>query len=161
MAITNSQANAQIQSQVPPPSPSQEVKESGQDDVFNHLAHTVATLISKYEGIQRAVEVTAHNDRLVDVTAFTALAKSARVHLTDNGNMLLSYTMDNKVYNHQMTEDECKILDSALTREGLSSKERMKGIASVFSHISINNNVANRFDNDNNVSQTVRNPMQR
>jgi len=161
MAITNSQANAQSSSPTPAPSPSLEVKESGHDDVFDHLAHTVATLISKHEGIQRAVEETAHNDRLVDVTAFTALAQSASVHLTDNGNMLLSYTINNKVCNHQMTEEERKTLDSALTREGLSAKEQMKGIASVFSRISINTNVANRFDNDNNVSQAVRNTMQR
>ena len=107
------------------------------------------------------IEETAHNDRVVDVTAFTALAKSARVHLTENGSMLFSYTMDNKVYNHQMTDEERQKLDSALTNGDLSTKEQMKQIASVFSGISINTNVANKFDNDMSVSQNVRNSMQR
>lgn len=161
MAITNSQANAQSQSANQTPTPSQEVKEPGQNEVFDHLAHTVASLITRNEGVQRAIETTAHNDRVVDVTAFTALAKSARVHLTENGSMLFSYTMDNKVYNHQMTDEERQKLDSALTNGDLSTKEQMKQIASVFSGISINTNVANKFDNDMSVSQNVRNSMQR
>lgn len=104
MAITNSQVNAQNQSQTP--SPAQEVTEFGHNEVFDNLAHTVATLTSKNEGIRQWVEDTAQKDRVVDVTAFTALAKSARVHLTENGSMLFSYTLDNKVYNHQMTAEE-------------------------------------------------------
>ena len=37
MAITNSQANAQSQSANQTPAPSQEVKEPGQNEVFDHL----------------------------------------------------------------------------------------------------------------------------
>lgn len=155
MAITNSQVNAQNQSQTP--SPAQEVTEFGHNEVFDNLAHTVATLTSKNEGIRQWVEDTAQKDRVVDVTAFTALAKSARVHLTENGSMLFSYTLDNKVYNHQMTAEERQKLNAALTNGDLSTRDQMKEIASVFSKISISSNVANKFENDNNVSQTVRN----
>lgn len=155
MAITNSQANAQNQDQTPSPSP--EVKEFGRNEVFDSLVHTIATLTSKNKGIRQWVEDTAQKDRVVDVTAFTALAKSARVHLTENGSMLFSYTLDDKVYNHQMTAEERQKLNAALTNGDLSTKDQMKEIASVFSKISISSNVANKFENDNNVSQTVRN----
>lgn len=161
MAITNNQANASGQTSPPAPTPSLNEKTPETGEVFNDLAHTVATLITKNEGMQRAIEKSAHNYRIVDVTAFTALANSASVSLSENGSMLFSYTMKNKVYNHELTENERKRLYSTLNNGDISLREMMKGIASVFSGISINTNVANKFDNDMSVSQNIRNSMQR
>lgn len=161
MAFTNNQSARQSQPYYEAPTPSNETSESSQGEVFGNMSHTVATLISRNPSIQHAVEEIANKDHIIDVTAFTALAQSARVHLVQDDRMVLSYSIGNKIYNHKMTAEECQNLNNVLTDESKSNHEKMHGIAAVFSKISIASSAANRFENEASNSLTVRNSIQR